>query len=171
MSPVDRLDHTRGAPDPAVVIVQYGDYDCPHTRAAQAVMEKLLREFASVSLVFRHFPLRQIHPNAESLARIAEASTQQGKFWEMHDRLMTHRRAIDESDVLKDAREVGVDMERVRDDIAAGDAIAKRIERDVLSGRASGVHSTPSFFFNDTLHDGHSDYSTLKARLQEALAS
>ncbi len=171
MSPIDKLDHAKGAASPAVTIVLYGDYDCPHTRASYPILEKLMREQPDVGLVFRHFPLRQIHPNAEMLARIAEGAAKQGKFWEMHARLMLHRRAIDESDVMRDAREIELDMDRVREDIAAGDSIGKRIERDVQSGRASGVHSTPSFFFGDALHDGHYDYGTLKARLEEARAS
>ncbi len=96
MSPIDKLDHAKGAASPAVTIVLYGDYDCPHTRASYPILEKLMREQPDVGLVFRHFPLRQIHPNAEMLARIAEGAAKQGKFWEMHARLMLHRRAIDE---------------------------------------------------------------------------
>jgi len=170
IAPIVEDDHARGAAHPAITIIEYGDYDCPHTRAAQSVVDRLVAENADVRIVFRHFPLRHIHANAEVLARIAEASTALGKFWPMHDHLMHHRRAIDEAAVMEDAAACGADMAAIRRALG-DDAIVERIERDVRSGRASGVHSTPSFFFDGALHDGHYDYDTLAGKLREARAA
>src|SRR5579863_6386437 len=92
-------DHVRGSTAPELTLVEYGDYDCPHTRAAQATVDRLARENPGLRVVFRHFPLRHIHANAEVLSRIAESAGLQSKFWEMHDHLMHHRSAIDEDAV------------------------------------------------------------------------
>jgi protein-disulfide isomerase len=170
MEAVGPKDHVRGATgEHALTVVVYGDYDCPHTRASQAVVDRLVAENADLRVVFRHFPLRHIHANAEILSRIAEASAAQGKFWEMHDHLMHHRSAIGQADVLADAKAVGVDLDAVSAALD-GKELAARIEHDVQSGRASGVHSTPSFFFDGVLHDGHYDHETLAKKLAEARA-
>ncbi|HLK35154.1 MAG TPA: thioredoxin domain-containing protein [Polyangiaceae bacterium] len=160
-------DHFRGAERPRVTLVEYGDYDCPHTRRAQSSVDRLVAENADVRIVFRHFPLRDLHANAEILSRVAEAAALQGRFWAIHDHLMSHRAPIDERGVLADAADAGVDMERVRRDVGL-DAVARRIERDVRSGRARGIHSTPSFLFDGVLHDGHYDFETLARKLEDA---
>lgn len=170
MQPLTDRDHVRGAAEPAIVLVEYGDYDCPHTRAAQSVVDRLAREHRDLRVVFRHFPLRHLHANAEILSRLAEAAALQGKFWEMHDHLMTHRHGIDQETVLADAAAVGVDMKRAARDVSEPH-VRGRIEEDVQSGKASGVHSTPSFFFDGVLHDGHYDYDTLSTKLAQAARS
>jgi protein-disulfide isomerase len=169
--PVERVqegDHVRGADDAAVTIIEYGDYGCPHTRASQAVVDRLLAANPDVRVVFRHFPLQHLHAHAEPLARVAEAAGLQGKFWEMHDHLMRHHRtAINEKGVLHDAVDAGLDVDQLGNDMD-DDAVRSRVERDVERGHAAGVHSTPTFFFNGALHDGHYDEDTLAERLTEA---
>jgi protein-disulfide isomerase len=167
VSPPTPDDHVRGATHARVVIIEYGDYDCPHTRKAEAVVDRLLADNRDVQVVFRHFPLRDMHANADALARAAEAAALQDKFWELHDRLTRHREPVDDEALESDVREAGVDFERLRRD-ARGQAVRARVERDVQSGRAAGVHSTPSFFFNGVLHDGHYDIDTLLDRLGAA---
>jgi protein-disulfide isomerase len=168
--PVRDADHARGADEPAVTIIEYGDYDCPHTRAAQKVVDRLFVDNADVRVVFRHFPLRDLHPHAEILARVAEAADHQGKFWPMHDHLMAHDSPVDERGLLADAGASGVDLSRVRAELD-DTVIVARVEHDVILGRASGVHTTPTFFFNGVLHDGHYDEPTLRARLETARKS
>ena len=167
MSPLDENDYVRGATSPRIVLVEYGDYDCPHTRAAQSVVDRLMAENPDLRVAFRHFPLRHLHANAEILSRLAVAAHAQGRFWEMHDHLMQHREPIDEDGVFADAEASGVDMQRAQRELV-GPIVLDRIERDVRSGKASGVHSTPSFFFDGVLHDGHYDYATLSTKLAEA---
>ena len=167
MSPLSDRDHLRGAAHGRLLLVEYGDYDCPHTRAAQAVVDQLVAANPDLRVAFRHFPLRHLHENAEALSRLAEAAALQGKFWEMHDHLMGHGGAIREADVFADAAAVGVDMAQVRREVLE-EAVVLRVEADVQSGKASGVHSTPSFFFDGVLHDGHYDYDTLAAKLDQA---
>jgi protein-disulfide isomerase len=170
MLPVHEGDHVRGPGQAAITIVQYGDYDCPYTRRSHLVMAQLfavLGPQGQPRFVFRHFPLRHLHANAEVLSELAEAAAVQGRFWEMHDHLMGHRRAITREDVITDARAAGIALERL-DEVVGSPAIAARVQADVSSGRASGVHSTPTFFFNGVLYDGHFDEGILREQLERA---
>ena len=167
VEPVSAGDRTRGADAPAITLIEYGDYDCPHTRRAQATIDRLLADAADLRLVFRPFPLRHLHANAEAFARVAEAAARQDKFWPLHDRLMRHRAAFGEAQVRADAAAVGLDYAAIERGLS-DPALVARIQHHVDRGRASGVHSTPSFFFNGELHDGHYDLDTLSERLRAA---
>jgi protein-disulfide isomerase len=156
-------DHVRGSEDAAITIIQYGDYACPHTRAAEPILERLLRENTDVRLVFRHFPLRHLHPSAERVHRVAEAAEGQGKFWLAHEEFMRSGGALaDESGLASH-----LNVERLQAD-ADEEGVAARVDHAVKAGRAAGVHSTPTFFFNGALHDGHYDYETLSEQLSAA---
>jgi protein-disulfide isomerase len=170
LTPPTSEDHARGPEDARITVVQYGDYECPHTRAANRILRDLFAELPEPPrLGFRHFPLRHLHADAQALAEAAEAAAQQGKFWEMHDRMMEHERTIDLDEVLREAAEVGVDVEQL-EPLLGSDALRDRVEADVRSGTASGVHSTPTFFFNGALFDGHYDADTIREQLAAATA-
>jgi protein-disulfide isomerase len=162
-------DHIRGPSDALLTIVQYGDCDCPHTRASAAILTAIERRLdAPVRFVFRHFPLRHLHANAQILSEITEAASILGHFWETHDRLMSHRSGLNHDDVMSDLVAAKVDVDAVQK-LIAGTVIKARIERDVEQGARAGVHSTPTWFFNGVLWDGHYDVETLLGRADEAL--
>ena len=164
-------DHVRGAADAPLTIVQYGDYDCPHTRASTAIVRALEADLRiPVRFLFRYFPLRHLHANAEMLSEIAEAAAVLGSFWEVHERLMRHPHGITQRDVLDDLRTADIDIEAL-EGLLGSVSVKQRIERDVHAGAASGVHSTPTWFFNSTIWDGHYDRGTLDERVRIALAT
>src|ERR1700759_483768 len=99
-------DHARGPRDATIVIVEYGDYACAHTRRAHLITTSLFAGLGPTDqprFIFRHFPLREMHEDAEFLSELVEAASASGKFWEMHDRLMSHRAAIGRDDLAADA--------------------------------------------------------------------
>jgi protein-disulfide isomerase len=163
LTPVDDHDHVRGAAGARVVIVEYGDYECLHTRAAAPIADRLLAENPDVRLVFRPFPLRHLHAHAEALARIAEAAHLQQKFWEVHDLLM-HGSGSNEKGALAAAASLGLDVARLKEDMN-GRVIVSRVELRLRSGLRAGVQSTPTFFFGGIKHDGQYDYEMLSERL------
>jgi protein-disulfide isomerase len=153
----ERVDHVRG--DPATpVILEYGDYECPYSRQAFRAIERVERGFAGrVRFAFRHFPLTQIHPHALAASAAAEAATQQGRFWEMHDLLFHRQKALEDDDLRAYANEVGLDLARFDRD-RNGDAVIVRIDRDVASGDATGlVRGTPTIFIDGVLYQGGYD--------------
>ena len=161
-------DHALGPAGAPVTLVEYADFECPSCGAMYPVLEQVRRAFGSnLRFVFRHFPLRDSHPHAGAAAEVAEAAGAQGKFWEMHDRLFEHQNALDERSLARHARKIGADATRVERELIAR-THAARVERDVESGRASGVRGTPSLFINGAMYTGPRDRAALVAVLARA---
>jgi Na+/H+ antiporter NhaA len=166
--PVDsHRDHLRGPHEAPVTVVEYGDFECPYCGRAEPVVRELLADFADVRYVWRHLPLSDVHPNAQLTAEAAEAAAAQGAFWEMHDMLLGHQDNLRARDLLGYAEQLGLDLERFRDDLQRHSG-AGRIEEDVDSADLSGVTGTPTFFINDRQHDGAYDVTTLSAAVRAA---
>ena len=156
-------DHVRGDPAAPVVVVEYGDYQCPECAEANDLYAraKSWLDDGRLCAVFRHFPLIDAHPRALRAAQAAEAAAAQGRFWEMHDLLMQHEVLTDNDDqryVLMNtpgdaselehvAHRAGLDAERFRADIDDPAAL-ERILDDFRGGLASGVNGTPTFYVN-----------------------
>src|SRR4051812_30811732 len=85
-------DHSRGAIHAPVIVVEYGDFECPNCKQAAPVVRLILERFAGgVRFVYRHFPLEEVHPHALLAAEAAEAVAREGMFWEMHDLLFANQ--------------------------------------------------------------------------------
>ncbi|MBD0328687.1 MAG: Na+/H+ antiporter NhaA [Thermoleophilia bacterium] len=170
--PVDPArDHVRGGADAPVTLLEYGDYQCSFCGQAEMAIGLLLREHGSeVRYAWRHLPLTDVHPNAQLAAEAAEAASAQGRFWEMHDRLLAHQDALLLPHLRRYAREIGLDEERFWDELR-GRAHAPRVAEDVDSADASGVTGTPSFFVNGRRHEGAYDADTLARLVREADAA
>jgi protein-disulfide isomerase len=158
-SPVDATDHTRGVSGGPQLVV-YGDFECPYTAAAMREIGRLLDSGARFEVVFRHFPLRGIHPHAQAASEAAEATSRQGRFWEMHDLLFAGQRHLESADLRRYAEELGLDLPRFEADLL-DPALAARIERDVESGLRSGVDGTPSLFIDGIPYEGPRDRANL----------
>jgi len=167
--PVGPRDHSSGTGDARVTLVEYGDFECPFCGAAYPELKRVLRDLGpTVRFVFRHFPLGEEHPHAQHAAEVAEAAAAQGKFWEMHDLLYQRQSALGDDDLVAYARELGLDADRVRRELAAH-VHAARVREDFLSGVRSGVSGTPRFFINGHPHAEPGDPRTLAAALRRAL--
>jgi Na+/H+ antiporter NhaA len=170
MVPVDLdRDHVRGPEDAPVTVVEYADFECPYCGQAEPVVRELLRDFGDVRYVWRHLPLRDVHPRAQAAAEAAEAAAKQGAFWEMHDLLLDHQDALGPRDLMGYASSLGLDPERFRKDLVAH-AGAARIDEDLESADLSSVSGTPTFFINGIRHYGAYDIETLSAAVRTALA-
>jgi protein-disulfide isomerase len=158
----DDRDHIQGPSAASVTLVEYGDYQCPYCRQAYYQLQKLLpAQGDKVRLVFRNFPLSQMHPHAEHAAEAAEAASAQGKFGEMHDMLYERQEALEDEDLLGYATELGLDIKRFQAEFSAH-KYADRIREDFKSGIRSGVNGTPTFFINGRRNDGPLDLPTLE---------
>src|SRR5256886_8153286 len=103
-------DHVLGSRDAPVTLVQYADFECPFCGRAFPELKSVLHDLGRrVRFVFRHFPVIEAHPHAESAAEVAEAAGAQGKFWEMHDLLFRRQAALDDEHLLAYARELGLE--------------------------------------------------------------
>jgi protein-disulfide isomerase len=163
-------DHVRGSNDATVTLVEYGDYECSYCGHAEVVVRELLSSFGDdLRYVWRHLPLNDVHPRAQTAAEAAEAAAGQGAFWPMHDTLLEHQEQLTPPDLRRYAADLGLDVERFRDELRRGDH-ADHVWKDVESADASGVAGTPSFFINGRRHHGAYDVATLTAAVRAARA-
>ncbi|MEV7325676.1 Na+/H+ antiporter NhaA [Streptomyces sp. NPDC093970] len=162
-----RHDRIRGPERAAVTLVEYGDFECPYCGQAEAVVRELLGTDADVRYVWRHLPLTDVHPNAQLAAEASEAAARQDRFWEMHDLLLDRQDALGGRDLLRYARELGLDVERFRRDLEQHRG-ADRVAEDVDSADLSSVSGTPTFFVNGRRHHGAYDIQTLAAAVDHA---
>jgi protein-disulfide isomerase len=168
VEPLDEaVDHVRG-PAGARAIVEYGDFECPYSRAALLQIEEVeRRQEGGLRFAFRHFPLTEIHPHALAASAAAEAAALQNQFWQMHGLLFHRQRALREDDLRSYADELALDVQRFDID-RAGARVLARVNRDVESGIATGeVRGTPTLFIDGVVHEGAYD----AASLLDALAS
>jgi len=144
----------------------YGDFQCPYCTAAFPIVHRIRDQLAGRLLfAYRHFPLRDIHPDAERAAEASEAAAAQGAFWQMHDRMYESRGALGHEDLIHYAVELGLDTERFTEELGSG-VHAPRVQRDLDSGLASGVMGTPGFFVGGRFHTGSFDAQSLQAALE-----
>ena len=169
--PVDpERDHVRGPEDAPVTVIEYGDFECPYCGQAEPVLRELLADFgAEVRYVWRHLPLTDVHPRAQTAALAAEAAAEQGAFWEMHDLLLGRQDDLRPSDLVSYAQELGLDAERFEDDLRKHTG-AGHVAEDVDSADVSGVSGTPTFFINGRRHYGAYDIDTLSKAVRTARA-
>jgi protein-disulfide isomerase len=171
VGPVSERDHSQGPATAAVILVQYGDYECPYTRQSTTVVRAIQQQLGDqLRFVFRNFPLTEIHPHALHAAFAAEAAAAQGKFWQMHDYIFHHQHTLEDSDLEQFAGAVGLDMRQFARGMAERPYIS-RIEEDLQSGIRSGVRGTPTFFINGVLYPGSWEQEALLAALEAAGAS
>jgi protein-disulfide isomerase len=167
--PVGDGDHVQGPASAPVTLVEYGDYECPYCGAAYPIVKEIQRRLGDrLRFVFRNFPITTAHPHAEHAADAAEAAGAQGRFWEMHDLLYEHKRALGDRQLEEYAAALGLDVERWVSDMET-QAHLERVRADFMSGVRSGVNGTPTFFINGRRHDGSHDLETLLAAIEAAI--
>ena len=167
-TPITAGDHLLGALDAPVVLVEYGDYECPFCAAAQPIVKSLLQSFGGdLSLVFRHFPLTQAHPHAGIAAQAAEYAADAGRFWEMHEALFANQARLSLSVILALVEALGLSGTGLQAALESGRYAAK-VRADFLSGARSGVNGTPCFFVNGVRHDGSWSFDDLAAAIEAA---
>ena len=155
-------DHILGPRTAPATLVEYGDFECPHCGRAHFILNELMEQMGDhVRLVFRHFPLTQVHPHALAASGAAEAASLQGRFWEMHDWLFHNQKTLADNDLWGGASAIGLDPARFERD-RSSDAVLARVRRDVESGIATGeIRGTPTLFIDGVLHAGGYDVEAL----------
>ena len=168
---VSQHDHQQGPETAPVTLVEYGDYECPYCGEAYPIVKEIQRRLGDrMRFVFRNFPLTQSHPHAEHAAEAAEAAAVQGKFWQMHDSLFEHQRALDDAHLVQYAVALNLDKERFVREMTEH-VHTNRVREDFLSGVRSGVNGTPTFFINGVRHDDSYALETLLAAIEAAMTS
>jgi len=164
-------DHnpTYGNEDAPVTIIEFSDFECPFcARHYNQTHAQLLTEYGDqIKLVFKHFPLERLHPNARKAAIAAQCAHRQGKFWPLHDKIFENYRNITDENLLSWGDELGL-----------GDAYAScvrnreteaQVEQDMQAGRKAGVRGTPTFLVNGKILPGALPFQQFKQRIDSLL--
>lgn len=168
--PVAGRDHIQGPINAPVALVEYGDYQCPYCGEASPMVKAIQERLGDrLCFAFRNFPLANMHPYAEHAAEAAEAAGAQGRFWEMHDLLFENQEALEDSDLEQYASALGLDSQRLMNEVLAS-AHAARIREDFRGGARHGVNGTPTFFINGERYDGQLTASGLLVAIRESIA-
>ena len=166
-------DQKKGAENPKVTIVEYSDFQCPACASMYPIMKELVEEFPNdLQVVYRHFPLHQIHAHAGLAARAAEAAGKQGAFWEMHDVLFNTQRSwsnAPEPEALfaQYAESLSLDVDQFNADIDSKE-VKDKVTKDEASAR--GLRGTPTFFVNGKQIQNPGTYAGFKALVEEEIA-
>lgn len=152
--PVTEQDHAMGTAAAPITIVEYGDYECPTCLNAVPVLAQVRQKLGDrLRLVFRHFPRSSIHPHASAAAEAAEAASEQGKFWEMHEALFKHQKELADIDYSHLALGLGLEIYEF-EAARTRDKQRKHVSADFESGTRSGVYKTPTLFINGRRYEG-----------------
>jgi protein-disulfide isomerase len=160
---------TKGLSQAPVVIVEFSDFQCPYCRKALSELEKVLTAYPKeVRLVYRHFPIDRLHPQARLAAQAAECAGAKGRFWEYHDRLF-NQADLSLQKLKELAQGLGLDLASF-EQCLTNEWTRTRVAQDVEAGTRAGVSGTPTFFINGRRLVGAQPFEAFKTVIEEELA-
>jgi len=167
--PVDpKRDHIYGDPNAPYMIVEYGDFQCEFCLKASGSIQQVKEELGDqLCYVWRHAPLTEYHPNALADAEASEAAALQGKFWEFERGLFADQEHQMPSDIVRLARELGLDVDRFEADLTSPE-VTNRVRDDMLDAEAMDITSVPTLFVNGRRHVGPYDARSLIQALEQS---
>ncbi len=158
-----------GSAEALVTLVEFSDYQCPFCTRAHGTVQQLQKDYGSkLRVVMKQNPL-SFHPRARPAALAALAAGNQGKYWQYHDELFANQKALEDADLEKYAKEVGLDVTRWKRDMA-DPKLAEVINRDQALAQKLGASGTPAFFINGRFLSGAQPIDNFKAIINEELA-
>src|SRR5262245_37143353 len=159
---------TKGGKQPKVTIVEFSDFQCPFCSRVNGTLEQLEKDYGNdVSISFRHNPL-PFHNNAMPAALAGEAAREQGKFWQMHDKMFASQQNLDRATLDKLAGEVGLNMAKFKEAMDKEKG-KERIKRDMDDAAKFGARGTPNFFINGRNFRGAQPIESFKSVIDEEI--
>jgi protein-disulfide isomerase len=169
--PVTSKDHVQGKAQAPVLLVEYGDYECPYCGQAYPIVKQVQRHFGEkLGFVFRNFPLNEMHPHAEIAAEAAEFAADHEQFWKMHDELFENQRSLGPEMLYSLVEALELPAEDLRTALQER-KYRPRVREDFAGGVRSGVNGTPTFFINGKRHDGTFEFRDLVTALESEVVS
>jgi protein-disulfide isomerase len=164
-------EHRLGPSDAIVTLVEYFDFQCPYCAQAESPLRSTLDMFeGEAALIVRHFPLTEIHKWAGPAAVASEAASNQGRFWEMHDRLLARQQHLSIETMMDIAGELGLNRAQFTADFQS-QKVFNRVNHDIAEGLRVGVEGTPTIFVNEALLNGDVSHESLSEAVSAVLRS
>jgi protein-disulfide isomerase len=161
----------RGAANPKVTIVEFGDFQCEPCGLLEQVLVQVLADYPNdVGIVWKDLPNATLHPDAMNAATAARCAGEQGAFWEYHGLLLANQQSINDSAYVPFATNVGLDLDAFQDCYASKHTLPI-IERDIEEALRLRIDSTPYLFVNDRRISGAIEYEQLKGFIDAEIAA
>jgi protein-disulfide isomerase len=159
---------SKGPEHARITLVEFSDFECPYCSRAVGQIDALMVAFPhDIRLVYKQFPL-STHPHARMAAAAALAANEQGKFWEMHDKLFANFHQLSRERILALAKEIGLDVNRFTADLSSG-KFDPVVMKDFKDGEEAGVNGTPAFFINGKHYNGPMEVALVKPLIEAEL--
>lgn len=164
---INANDVIKGNDAAKYTLLEYSDFQCPACAVYQPLVKKLSEEFPNdIKIVFRNFPLSEIHANANNAAYAAQAANLQGKFWEMNDILFSRQtdwstEEKPQEKFISYAQELNLDSEKFKTDMDSA-AVKDKVSKDRISAENNNLNSTPTFFVNGQKINNPTSYNEFK---------
>jgi protein-disulfide isomerase len=164
-------DHVLGRASAEATLVEYGDFQCPICRQAYPVVKLQLDHFGDrIRFVFRHFPMREVHPFAELAAEASEAAAMQDRFWDFYNHFFSLRPAKSGEEVLSIGAELGLDLTKFQMELSTHEHLL-RVRKDMAVASRLGVRATPTFYLNGRIVDVSYGMGKLRSSLDAVLST
>lgn len=153
-------DPSLGPSDAKLTIVEFADFGCPYSEQENYVVRALAKQFPDdVRIIYRDFPIVDLHPGADLAAEAGGCANEQGKFWEYHDVLYRHSGQFESDQLIDYASEVGLNISKFRTCLESG-KYTDEVAQDIADGVAAGVTGTPTFYLNGEKIEGAVPFAT-----------
>lgn len=167
---LDASDPALGSSSAPVTLVEFSDFQCPYCRQVAPTLKQIRVKYGDkVRIVWKDFPLTQIHPQAFKAGEAGHCAADQGKFWEYHDRLFANQSALMPSDLKQYAADIGLNAETFTACLDTSKH-GERVRDGVAQGTGLGVNSTPTLYINGRLLSGAQPYENIATLIEEELA-
>lgn len=156
-------DHVKGSENAKVTLIEYSDFECPYCFNHKGTTDKIIQNYGDqVRVIFRHYPL-SFHSNAQKAAEASECAAEQGKFWEMYDKIFAANEAgtMGVDKWKEEAKNLGLNTKKFNECLDSG-KYASEIAAEEEAGLAAGVEGTPTTFVNGELVSGAIPYEQFK---------
>lgn len=165
------VNPSKGAPEPTVTIVEFGDFECGACQTLMSTLEAILKTYPDdVRLVWKDLPNESAHPLATPAAIAAHCADRQGAFWQYHDALFARQSILSETAFAQIAQEVGLDAQKFQSCYDARDTLPI-VKKDYEEGLALGLTATPTLFVGEEMFVGAVTLSDLQAVVESALSA
>ena len=167
-TPNEYKGNYKGSMDANVTMVEYSDFQCQYCGAAYPTVKQIVEKYGdSIKFQYRHFPL-PAHANAQKAAEASECAADQGKFWDLHDKMFDNQQRLDVGSLKSYASSLGFNTTSFNACLDSG-VMASRVSFDKGEGQSAGVSGTPTFFINGKKLVGNQPYSTIENAIEDAL--
>jgi protein-disulfide isomerase len=167
---VASTDHIRGNKNAKVTLVVFSDFQCPYCEKFNPTVDQVLKDYKDkVRVVFKHYPLTTMHPQAQKAAEASECAGEQSKFWEMHDKLFANQSTLSVDNFKAWAKELKLNTSKFNDCLDNG-KMAGKVSADQQQATTAGVSGTPTSFVNGSEVSGAQSFDFIKGLIDQALA-